>query len=88
MKIYSIVRIDDDYVVQAGQKSILKVASRRRAARLVLDAAELLDLQAAVPEAQTGIDRPLSPPSCAIPTVLHDPPGLLPEAMAESDEVS
>ena len=88
MKIYSIVRIDDEYVVQAGEKSILKVASRRRAARLVLDAAELLDLQAAAAQAQTGIDRLRSPRSCAMPAVLHDPPGLVPEAMPESDEVS
>jgi hypothetical protein len=44
MKIYSIVRLDDGYVVQAGEKSVLKIASRRRAARLVIDAAELLDL--------------------------------------------
>ncbi|MFL6817904.1 MAG: hypothetical protein ACJ8EF_08165 [Bradyrhizobium sp.] len=50
MKIYSIVRIGNQYVVQAGEKSILKIASRRRAARLVTEAAELLELQA---EAQT-----------------------------------
>jgi hypothetical protein len=45
MKIYSIIRIGNEYVVQADDKSILKVASRRRAARLVTDAAELLDAQ-------------------------------------------
>jgi hypothetical protein len=45
MKSYSIVRMGDDYVVQAGDKSILKVASRRRAAQLVSDAAELLNAQ-------------------------------------------
>jgi hypothetical protein len=55
--IYSIVRIDNEYVVQAGEKSILKVASRRQAARLVVDAAELLNSQAAVAEAQTEINR-------------------------------
>jgi hypothetical protein len=42
MKTYSIVRIGSDYVVQADEKSVLKIASRRRAARLVSDAAELL----------------------------------------------
>lgn len=42
MKNYSIVRIGSEYVVQAGETSILKVASRRQAARLVTDAAELL----------------------------------------------
>jgi hypothetical protein len=45
MKSYSIVRIGDDYVVRAEDKSILKVASRRRAAQLVSDAAELLNAQ-------------------------------------------
>ncbi|MGB9114184.1 hypothetical protein [Bradyrhizobium sp.] len=45
MKNYSIVRIGNEYVVQAGDKSVLKVASRRKAARLVTDAAELLNSQ-------------------------------------------
>jgi hypothetical protein len=49
MKNYSIVRIGNEYVVQAGEKSILKFASRRRAAQLVTDAAELLDAQPAPP---------------------------------------
>jgi hypothetical protein len=43
MNSYSIVRVGDDYVVRAEDKSILKIASRRRAARLVTDAAELLN---------------------------------------------
>jgi hypothetical protein len=43
MKSYSIVRMGDDYIVQAEEKSVLKVASRRRAAQLVSDAAELLN---------------------------------------------
>jgi hypothetical protein len=45
MKSYSIVRMGDDYVVQADDKSVLKVSSRRRAAQLVSDAAELLNAQ-------------------------------------------
>jgi hypothetical protein len=45
MKSYSIVRVGDDYVVQADEQSVLKVASRRRAAQLVTDAAELLNAQ-------------------------------------------
>jgi hypothetical protein len=49
MKNYSIVRIGNEYVVQADEKSILKIASRRRAARLVTDATELMDSQAAPP---------------------------------------
>ena len=49
MKNYSIVRIGNEYVVQAGEKSVLKFASRRRAAKLVTDAAELLEQQSAPP---------------------------------------
>jgi hypothetical protein len=45
MKNYSILRIGNEYVVQADDKSVLKVASRRKAAQLVTDAAELLDAQ-------------------------------------------
>ena len=47
MKKYSIVRIGNEYVVQAGETSILKVASRREAAKLVTDAAELLEQEPA-----------------------------------------
>ena len=47
MKNYSIVRIGNEYVVQADEKSVLKIASRRHAAKLVTDAAELLDSQPA-----------------------------------------
>jgi hypothetical protein len=47
MKNYSIVRVGNEYVVQVDEKSVLKIASRRRAARLVHDAAELLDSQSA-----------------------------------------
>lgn len=42
MKPYSIVKIGGDYVVLANNKSVLKFASRRKAARLVVDAAGLL----------------------------------------------
>jgi hypothetical protein len=52
MKNYSIVRIGNEYVVQAGDKSMLKIASRRMAARLVTDATELLDSEPP-PPAQT-----------------------------------
>ena len=55
MKTYSIVRIGDSYVVQAGEQSILKVASRRKAARLVAEAAELLNARSRV-EASIGCD--------------------------------
>jgi hypothetical protein len=44
---YSIIRIGNEYVVRAGEKSILKIASRRRAAKLVSQAAVLLQLPVA-----------------------------------------
>ena len=43
MKTYSIVRTGNEYIVQVNEQSILKIASRRMAAKLVHDAAELLD---------------------------------------------
>ena len=63
-KNYSIIRIGNEYIVQADEKSILKIASRRRAARLVTDAAELLDSQPA-PE--------LSSQALAEPSIARDP---------------
>jgi hypothetical protein len=63
-KNYSIVRIGNEYIVQAGEKSILKIASRRKAARLVSDAAELLDSQPA-PQ--------LPPQAHAEPSIARDP---------------
>ena len=64
MKNYSIVRIGNEYVVQADEKSVLKIASRRRAARLVTDAAELLDSQ---PPAQLSADVARSHQSSVMP---------------------
>jgi len=75
MKNYSIVRIGNEYVVRAGEKSILKVASRRRAARLVTDAAELLDLQSASAEAHTEPSIARDPGVIPDPRVIPDPPG-------------
>jgi len=51
MKNYSIIRIGNEYIVQAGETSVLKTSSRRRAARTVTDAAELLQSKpaAAIP---------------------------------------
>jgi hypothetical protein len=68
MKNYSIVRIGNEYVVQADEKSVLKIASRRRAARLVNDAAELLDSQPAEPLSADG----------AAPFIDRDP-GIVPD---------
>jgi hypothetical protein len=76
MKNYSIVRIGNEYVVQANEKSILKIASRRRAAQLVTNAAELLDSQLAPPlqpEAQGA------PSSSGDPRVIPDP-RIIPDA--------
>jgi hypothetical protein len=64
MKNYSIVRIGNEYVVQADKKSILKVSSRRKAVRLVTYAAELLDSQSA---------PPLSPETHAEPSIACEP---------------
>jgi len=47
MKKYSIVRMGSEYVVQAGETSILKVSSRREADKLVTDAAGLLQQEPA-----------------------------------------
>jgi hypothetical protein len=74
MKNYSIVRVGNEYVVQADEKSVLKIASRRKASRLVHDAAELLDSETAPqPSAQThpgpSIDRDpgITPDSPKVP---------------------
>ena len=67
---FSIIRVGKEYVVQADDKSILKVSSRRRAVRLVSIATELLDSQSTpplVPEApeESSIGRD--------PNVMADP---------------
>ena len=43
MSDYSIVRVGNEHIVQAGDKSILKVSSRRKAVKLVTLATDLLD---------------------------------------------
>jgi hypothetical protein len=71
MKDYSIVRIGNEYVVQADHKSVLKISSRRKAARLVSDAAELLEAQASPrPSPQAPAERSIGCDPRAIP----DPP--------------
>jgi hypothetical protein len=49
---YSIVRSGSEYVVQAGKTNVLKVSSRRKAAKLVTEAAVLLQQ-----EAETAVER-------------------------------
>ena len=61
MKNYSIVRIGNEYVVQADDKSVLRVASRRKATRLVTDATGLMDSQPAAPT-QTQVEPSITPP--------------------------
>jgi hypothetical protein len=82
MKNYTIVRIGNEYVVQADEKSVLKIASRRRAARLVTDATELLDSQEAPPlsaaiDAEPSLDRDpgvtLDPEAIPDPRLMPDP---------------
>jgi hypothetical protein len=50
MQIYSIIKIGNEYVVRAGGKNILRVASRRQAAQLVISANELLNSLPSLPE--------------------------------------
>ena len=61
MKKYSIVRIGSEYIVQAGETSVLKVSSRREADKLVTDAAGLLQQEpapAADEDPSIGRDTP------------------------------
>ena len=53
MKNYSIIRIGNEYVVRPTTESVLKIASRRKAARLVTDAAELLESHPPQPAGRT-----------------------------------
>jgi hypothetical protein len=50
MNNYSIIKIGNEYVVRAGGKNILRIASRRQAAQLVISANELLDSLPSLPE--------------------------------------
>ena len=43
MSDYSIVRVGNEYIVQAGDKSILRISSRRKAVKIMTLAADLLD---------------------------------------------
>jgi hypothetical protein len=58
MKNYSIVRIGNEYIVQANEQSVLKFASRRKAVKLVTDAAELMDSQPAPPTSSDAHAEP------------------------------
>ncbi len=69
MNTYSIARIGSEYVVLADERRILTVASRRKAAKLVVDAAELLSEQSA-PAAQEERAADQSP---VISQIIPDP---------------
>lgn len=72
MKNYSIVRVGHEYVVRVGEKSILKIASRRKAVKLITDAVELLE-QEPVPQIADApsISCDLGAISC--PDIISDP---------------
>jgi len=77
MKNYSIVRVGNEYVVRAGEKSVLKTSSRRRAVKLITDAAELLQQQPLLPADEapsiscdpdvTSCDPPVMPDPAEVP---------------------
>lgn len=58
MTSYSMIKVGNDYVVQANDKCILKVGSRRRAAQLISDATDLLNALAAVESPGIAADAP------------------------------
>ncbi len=70
MKKYSIVRVGIEYVVRAGEKSVLKIASRRRAERTVTDAAELLE---SLPSPELSPEAPAEPSIACDPRIIPDP---------------
>ena len=76
MKIYSIVRIGSEYVVQAGENSVLKVASRRIAVQVVSDAAELL---ATPPAPPLSGQQQVAPSIIRDPGITPDPTGITPD---------
>ncbi|HXB80876.1 MAG TPA: hypothetical protein VNX23_26295 [Bradyrhizobium sp.] len=86
MKNYSIVKVGNEYVVRAGEASILRIASRRQAARLVTIAAELLNAQIRLP--------PDDAPSIAVDAGIVDAPAIPdtgfadPQVLADPSEVS
>jgi hypothetical protein len=60
--------------VQADEKSVLKIASRRKAARLVTDATELLDSQAVLDSSPKLSPEAQAEPSIACDSIVMDDP--------------
>jgi hypothetical protein len=60
---YSIRKQGCEYIVLADDQCVLRVASRRKAAKLVVDAAELLSVQSALPleSSQDSDQSPVKP---------------------------
>ncbi|MET4389985.1 hypothetical protein ABIB73_005765 [Bradyrhizobium sp. F1.4.3] len=58
MTSYSMIKVGNDYIVQANDKCILKVGSRRRAAQLISDATDLLNALAAVESPDIAPEAP------------------------------
>jgi len=61
MTSYSMIKVGNDYVVQANDKCILKVGSRRRAAQLISDATDLLNALAVVESPDIAPEEPSLP---------------------------
>ncbi len=72
MKNYSIVRIGHEYVVQADEQSVLKVASRRQAAKLVSVATGLLDSHPAAEMPPQTQDEPSQDEPSIVPSIERD----------------
>jgi hypothetical protein len=58
MPSYSMIKVGNGYVVQANDKCILKVGSRRKAAQLISDATDLLNALAVVEAPEIAPELP------------------------------
>ncbi|MFT4118161.1 hypothetical protein [Bradyrhizobium sp.] len=58
MKRYSMIKVGNDYVVQADDNSILKVGSRRRAAQLISEATDLLNALSEIESPEIAPEAP------------------------------
>ena len=55
---YSMIKVGNGYVVQANDKCILKVGSRRKAAQLISEATDLLNAAATVESPDIAPEAP------------------------------
>jgi len=58
MTSYSMIKVGNGYVVQANDKCILKVGSRRKAAQLISEATDLLNALARVESPDIAPEAP------------------------------